>query len=157
MVKKRTDSTPAVNNRVIVGVVINKIRETVLKECTSTHTIECNINNNAAVSDVPSPSCYYKHEVNLKCNILDLGQYHWAFTSKNQLAKLNINDITKKCGDLKLFMAHQKQHTGFIHISHIRDCSRSHVDKQWLQKLIRLYHYVKSFLGPGFKSISTLT
>ena len=153
--QKQTNSTPAVNDPVIVGVVSNKIRKTVLKECTSTQTVQCNIKDNAAVSHDPSPLCHSNQEVHSKYDIPDLGQQYWASISKNQLAKLNINDITQKYGDLKLFMAQQKQHTGFIppsplQFGHIRDCSRCQVDKQWLQKPIQLYHYVQSFKCPNF-------
>ena len=168
--KTRTNSTPTVNNRVMVGVESNKNTKTckVLKECSSTATlshaekhsnervqdsVECDINGNTAVP--PPPSCHSKDEVHSEFNILDLGQHHWASISKNQLAKLNINDISQKCWDLKLYIAQQKQHTGFIPLSplqfgHIRDCSKCQVDKQWLQKPIQLYQYVKSFKCSNF-------
>ena len=93
-------------------------------------------------------------------SMIHLTSQIWAKTfgpqyQKNHLAKLNIKDIKNKCRDLKSFMTQQKQHTGFIPLSplqfsHIRNCSRCQVDKQWLEKPIQLYHYVKSFKCPNF-------
>ena len=100
-------------------------------------------------------SCTCKDGVHQSFMVQDLGQNYWASVPKACMAKLNIENIDKKCKDLKLYMQQQVQHTGFIPLSplqfcHIRSCSTCQVDKKWLQQPVKLYEYVKSFNCPNF-------
>ena len=102
-----------------------------------------------------SPSRSSHKEACSSQNVPDLGQNYWATVSKTQLAKLDVKNITDKCNDLKLYMFQQNQLMGFVPLSplqfsHIRDCTKCQVEKQWLEKPVELYKYVKSFNCPNF-------